>query len=125
MLKNNARPILNAATNVRDYCNAAVIHAFLNTNSMLRTAAGQDIVAFLGILEPRGWPECLMQLVGMLDSPTEDAQEVSISEFILNYDRSRAVSGLWGLYSTRPDATILNSGLGRTPALPHTRPLGA
>ena len=47
---------------------------------MLRTAAGQDIVAFLGILEPRGWPECLMQLVGMLDSPTVDAQEVSISE---------------------------------------------
>ena len=43
---------------------------------MIRNAASQAIVAFLGILEPKNWPECLQHLFNMLESPTLDQQEV-------------------------------------------------
>jgi len=43
---------------------------------MLRNAAGQDIVAFLGTLEPKNWPECLQKLVVLLDSLNFEMQEV-------------------------------------------------
>jgi hypothetical protein len=46
---------------------------------MIRNAAGQAIVAVLGSLEPKNWPECLEQLFGMLDSTDPDRQEVSDS----------------------------------------------
>ncbi|KAF9012676.1 transportin-PC [Cyathus striatus] len=39
----------------------------------------QDIVAFLGVLEPRNWPECLQQLVNALDSPDLDRQEAAFN----------------------------------------------
>lgn len=45
---------------------------------MIRNAASQDIVAFLGVLEPRNWPECLQQLVNALDASDLDRQEVSV-----------------------------------------------
>jgi hypothetical protein len=77
LLKNNARLIIRAPPEVVVYVKHAVLHAFNDSQGMIRTAAAQDIVAFLGILEPRGWPECLMQLVGLLDSHHEDQQEVS------------------------------------------------
>lgn len=60
------------------YVKAAVLQAFMDTSIMIRNAAGHDIVAFLGVLEPRNWPECLEQLVTMLDSPELDRQEVSV-----------------------------------------------
>lgn len=60
------------------YVKAAVLQAFTDTSIMIRNAAGHDIVAFLGALEPRNWPECLQQLVTMLDSPELDRQEVSV-----------------------------------------------
>jgi hypothetical protein len=43
---------------------------------MIRNAAAQDIVAFLGILEPKNWPECLMLLVNQLDDQDPVHQEV-------------------------------------------------
>jgi hypothetical protein len=43
---------------------------------MIRNAAAQDIVAFLGILEPKNWPECLMLLVNQLDDQDAVHQEV-------------------------------------------------
>jgi len=43
---------------------------------MIRNAAAQDIVAFLGILEPRNWPECLTLLVNQLDDQDPVHQEV-------------------------------------------------
>ena len=43
---------------------------------MIRSAAAQDIVAFLGILEPKNWPECLMLLVNQLDDQDAVHQEV-------------------------------------------------
>jgi transportin-1 len=44
---------------------------------MIRNAARQDIVAFLGTLEPKNWPECLQKLVVLFDSPNFEMQEVS------------------------------------------------
>jgi transportin-1 len=43
---------------------------------MIRNAAAQDIVAFLGILEPKNWPECLTLLVNQLDEQDALHQEV-------------------------------------------------
>lgn len=43
---------------------------------MIRNAAAQDIVAFLGILEPKNWPECLTLLVSQLDDQDPLHQEV-------------------------------------------------
>lgn len=43
---------------------------------MIRNAAAQDIVAFLGILEPKNWPECLTLLVNQLDDQDTVHQEV-------------------------------------------------
>lgn len=78
LLKNNARLIHNVSPEVAMYVKAAVLQAFTDTSIMIRNAAGHDIVAFLGTLEPRNWPECLQQLVTMLDSPELDRQEVSV-----------------------------------------------
>lgn len=77
LLKNNARLILNASPDIALYVKASVLQAFTDTSIMIRNAAGQDIVAFLGALEPKNWPECLEQLVALLDSPELDRQEVS------------------------------------------------
>ena len=77
LLKNNARLILRAAPEVAIFVKSSVLHAFNDPSPMIRNAAGQDIVQFLGILEPRNWPECLQQLVHNLDSTDGDVQEVS------------------------------------------------
>ena len=77
LLKNNARLVLRAAPEVTEFVKSAVLAAFNDPSMMIRNAAAQDIVAFLGILEPKNWPECLQQLVNTLDSPTTDHQEVS------------------------------------------------
>lgn len=43
---------------------------------MIRNAASQAIVAFLGILEPKNWPECLQHLFNNLESTVVEQQEV-------------------------------------------------
>lgn len=78
LLKNNARLILRASPEVLAYVKSSVLQAFTDPSVMVRNAAGQDIVQFLGILEPRNWPECLQQLVHTLDSTSVEQQEVSI-----------------------------------------------
>ncbi|KAF8141179.1 armadillo-type protein [Boletus edulis] len=79
LLKNNAHLILKVSPDVAGYAKAAVLSAFNDPSALVRTAAGQDIVAFLGVLEPRNWPDCLEQLVGMLDDPNR--QEAAFSVF--------------------------------------------
>ncbi|KAL0571095.1 hypothetical protein V5O48_010862 [Marasmius crinis-equi] len=79
LLKNNARLILSSSPEVAHYVKAAVLRAFEDQSVMIRNAAGQDIVAFLGVLEPRNWPECLSQLVNMLDHPDLDRQEAAFN----------------------------------------------
>ncbi|KAN0081336.1 Armadillo-type fold [Tylopilus felleus] len=79
LLKNNAHLILKASPEVAEYAKVAVLSAFNDPSALVRTAAGQDIVAFLGVLEPRNWPDCLEQLVAMLDDPNR--QEAAFSVF--------------------------------------------
>ncbi|KII95563.1 hypothetical protein PLICRDRAFT_220764 [Plicaturopsis crispa FD-325 SS-3] len=79
LLKNNARLILNATPEVAAYVKLAILEAFNDPSIMIRNAAGQDIVSFLGQLEPRNWPECLQQLVTMLDSPDPGRQEAAFN----------------------------------------------
>ena len=78
LLNNNARYIIQAPPEVAEFVKTAVLQAFTDASIMIRNAASQDIVAFLGTLEPRNWPECLQHLVNALDSPDIDRQEVSV-----------------------------------------------
>jgi len=82
LLKNNARLIISAPIEVAEFVKSAVLSAFSDSSPLVRTAASQDIVAYLGILEPRNWPTCLQHLVLCLDSPNSDTQEVSSVLFI-------------------------------------------
>ncbi|KAF9563008.1 transportin-PC [Agrocybe pediades] len=79
LLKNNARLILSAPPEVAQFVKQAVLSAFNDGSIMIRNAASQDIVAFLGVLEPRNWPECLQHLVLALDSPDLDRQEAAFN----------------------------------------------
>jgi transportin-1 len=79
LLKNNARLILNASPDVANFTKASILQAFVDPSIMIRNATGQAIVAVLGVLEPRNWPECLEQLFTMLESPDLQRQEVCIS----------------------------------------------
>ncbi|KAG1854187.1 armadillo-type protein [Suillus subalutaceus] len=81
LLKNNARLLLNVSPEVAEYAKSAVLQAFISSPPLIRNAAGHDIVAFLGALEPRNWPDCLQQLVNMLDSPDPALQEAAFSVF--------------------------------------------
>jgi transportin-1 len=78
LLKNNSRLILGSPPEVVQYVKAAVLQAFNDHSIIVRNAASQDIVAFLGVLEPKNWPECLQQLVNTLDSNDIDRQEVGL-----------------------------------------------
>jgi transportin-1 len=82
LLKNNCRLLLTVSLEVAEYTKSAVLQAFVSSPPLIRNAAGHDIVAFLGVLEPRNWPDCLQQLVNMLDSPDPALQEVSRSVMI-------------------------------------------
>jgi transportin-1 len=84
LLKNNARLILQATPDVVEFVKSAVLSAFNDSSIMIRNAASQDIVAFLGVLEPRNWPECLQHLVMTLDSSDLDRQEVSFLRFMFS-----------------------------------------
>ncbi|KAK7691867.1 hypothetical protein QCA50_005271 [Cerrena zonata] len=79
LLKNNAPLIHRASPEVVAFVKAGVLQAFSDSATMIRNAAGQDIVAFLGILEPRNWPECLQHLVNALDSNNLDHQEAAFN----------------------------------------------
>lgn len=92
LLKNNARFILSAPPEVAEFVKAAILQAFTDSSIMIRNAASQDIVTFLGTLEPRNWPECLQHLVNALDSPDLDRQEVSVGCFAPSCAAGRVTS---------------------------------
>ncbi|KDQ56392.1 hypothetical protein JAAARDRAFT_132617 [Jaapia argillacea MUCL 33604] len=79
LLKNNARLILHSSPEVAHFVKSSVLQAFNDPSVMIRNAASQDVVAFLGVLEPRNWPECLQHLVGALDSTNPDQQEAAFN----------------------------------------------
>jgi transportin-1 len=76
ILKNNARLITSAAPNAAGYVKASAITAFTDPSVMLRNAAQHVLIALLGVLEPKNWPEALSMLIQALDSPDPIAQEV-------------------------------------------------
>lgn len=76
LIKNNARLILRASPDVVEYVKKAVLIGFTNPAPLVRNAASGAIINLLGILEPKNWPECLQQLVAMLDLTNQEQQEV-------------------------------------------------
>lgn len=80
LLKNNARAIhLSTSPEAVHFVKASILRAFTDQSSQVRSAASQDIVAYLAVLEPRNWPECLQLLVSSLDSEDGGLQEVRSS----------------------------------------------
>ncbi|KIM30478.1 hypothetical protein M408DRAFT_328061 [Serendipita vermifera MAFF 305830] len=75
ILKNNSRLITSATPDAAAYVKAAALNAFADQSLMLRNAAQQVIIAILGVLEPRNWPEALSMLIQALDSPDPISQE--------------------------------------------------
>src|ERR1700761_3420044 len=76
LLKNNARLIHKTTPEVAMFVKQAVLASFRDGSAMIRSAAGQDIVALMAALEPRNWPEALSALVTMLDEGSVEQQEV-------------------------------------------------
>jgi transportin-1 len=76
ILKNNSRLISSASPDAAVYVKAAALNAFADQSLMLRNAAQQVIIALLGVLEPKNWPEALSMLIQALDSPDPISQEV-------------------------------------------------
>ncbi|KAI0669611.1 ARM repeat-containing protein [Trametes maxima] len=113
LLKNNARLILRASPEVLTFVKSAVLVAFNDPSIMIRNAAAQDIVAFLGILEPKNWPECLQQLVHLLDAPNADQQEAAfnvLEKACEDYPRKLDVeiNGTWPLEYMIPKFIVLS-----------------
>ena len=123
LLKNNARLILRSAPDVIEYVKKAVLQAFDDSSIMVRNVAGQAIVALLGTLEPRNWPECLSHLVGALDDSDFDKQEVSSSPFL---HRALSWAGCGGVHPSlsacpghHPSDDERERSRDRGPATPH------
>ncbi|KAI0919076.1 hypothetical protein AcW1_003452 [Taiwanofungus camphoratus] len=113
LLKNNARLILRALPEVISFVKTSVLQAFNDRSIMIRNAAGQDIVAFLGILEPKNWPECLQQLVHNLDLTDLDQQEAAfnvLEKACEDYPRKLDVeiNGTWPLEYMIPKFLVLS-----------------
>lgn len=85
ILKNNSRLITSATPDAAAYVKSAALNAFADQSLMLRNAAQQVIIALLGVLEPKTWPEALSMLIQALDSPDPISQEVRRS-----FDASQA-----------------------------------
>ncbi|KAH9920928.1 ARM repeat-containing protein [Fomitopsis serialis] len=113
LLKNNARLILRSAPDVMEYVKKAVLLAFDSSSIMIRNVAGQAVVAFLGTLEPRNWPECLSHLVGALDDQDFDKQEAAfnvLEKACEDYPRKLDVeiNGTWPLEFMIPKFLVLS-----------------
>ncbi|TFK64205.1 ARM repeat-containing protein [Pluteus cervinus] len=79
LLESNARLILSVPPELAQYVKAAILQAVNDPSVMIRNAASRDIVAFLDVLEPKNWSECLQQLVNALDAPGDDKQEAAFN----------------------------------------------
>lgn len=76
ILKNNSRLITSADPTAAAYVKSSALAAFTDQSVMLRNAAQQVLIALLGVLEPKNWPEALAILIQSLDSPDPIVQEV-------------------------------------------------
>lgn len=76
LLKNNAKLVLTESAEVVAFTKAAILHAFNHPLHAVRSAASPAVVAFLGMLEPRNWGDCVESLVMAIDGGDPDRQEV-------------------------------------------------
>ncbi|KAI0039593.1 ARM repeat-containing protein, partial [Auriscalpium vulgare] len=76
LLKNSANTVIRVSPEAVDFIKASLLQAFSDPCESISNVAGLAIVAFLGILEPRGWPECLLQLIDQLGG-TDDQQQLA------------------------------------------------
>ncbi|KZV89097.1 ARM repeat-containing protein [Exidia glandulosa HHB12029] len=81
ILKNNSKLILRAPPDVAQFVKESILVAFNDPTPMVRSSASHNIIAYLEILEPRNWPECLSMLVALLDSPDPERQEAAMYVF--------------------------------------------
>jgi transportin-1 len=77
LLKNHAWLLTKAPPEVATFAKAAILQAFQDPQPMIRKVAGQVIVSFLRVLDPKNWTEALTHLVHALDSPQLEQQEAS------------------------------------------------
>lgn len=76
ILKNNAKLLLRAPPDVAHFVKQSILMAFTDSSVMIRTAASNNIISYLEVIEPQNWPECLQMLIQALDSPDAELQEV-------------------------------------------------
>ncbi|CAE6461862.1 unnamed protein product [Rhizoctonia solani] len=76
VLKNAAKGIAGAQSEVVQYVKETVLRAYADSSAMVRNAAAQVIVVVLGALEPANWPEALAALLHGLDGDAS-AQETA------------------------------------------------
>lgn len=116
LIKNNARLILRASPDVVEYVKKAVLIGFTNPAPLVRNAASGAIINLLGILEPKNWPECLQQLVAMLDLTNQEQQEAAfnvLEKACEDYPRKLDVeiNGTWPLNFMIPQFLVLSEHL--------------
>lgn len=125
ILKNNARLIFQASPQSAAYVKACALKAFTDPSMMLRNAAQQVLIALLGALEPRTWPEALELLIRALDSDDPIVQEVCchcphrplrVLTFLLHTERLRCP--LQSLRRLSPQVRCRNPRE-QAPRLPH------
>ena len=78
LLKNHAWLLTKAPPEVATFAKGAVLQAFRDPQPMIRKVAGEVIVSFLRVLDPKNWTEALTLLFHALDSPHLDEQEVGL-----------------------------------------------
>ncbi|CAE7207450.1 unnamed protein product [Rhizoctonia solani] len=76
VLKNAAKGIATAQSEIVQYVKETVLRAYGDPSAMVRNAAAQVIVVVLGALEPANWPESLAALLHGLDGDVS-AQEAA------------------------------------------------
>ncbi|EJD41686.1 ARM repeat-containing protein [Auricularia subglabra TFB-10046 SS5] len=81
ILKNNSKMLLRAPPDVAQFVKESILLAFNDPSPMVRTSASHNIIAYLEILEPLNWPECLSMLIALLDSPDGERQEAAMYVF--------------------------------------------
>jgi len=74
ILKNNCKLLLRSAPDVAQFVKESILHIFSSQSPFLRGSASHNIIAYLEVLEPKNWPECLQMLLTMLDGPDADHQ---------------------------------------------------
>lgn len=83
LLKNNLGTLSSAAPALVAFVKESVLSALGDPIAMVRQTVGTVIVSLLNDQGVESWPEALAKLMGALDSPNTEEQEVSSLAFLL------------------------------------------